>query len=552
MRAPDVVLLLTLTACGSGALTLSAPTCTDLRAGSLVLSEVMIDPDGTDLGAEWLEVLNPLSTPVQLDGVTIFTRDPSGDERSTVIKADDLASGAYFTLGDAREKPSPEWLGFSYGTSLGSFAQASGWLGLRCGETVVDELRWSQAPRPGRSRMLDPNGISWCDAPLNATYFAGNHGSPGEPNPPCFSPTTCVDALTGSARPIVSPPNASLIVTEIMAAPKSATDSVGEWFELFATDDVDLNGVTVATSTGSSTLESPQCLRVSRGQYAVVARSNDPFINGGLPTPLARFTGSLSSSNERLRLFAGDAGIDEVAFLKSTSGVSWQLGIESLHSEKNDEPSAFCLSTRAWADGGGDLGSPGSANARCAAVSAPADAGMDSSSCVDGATRKPRAIVRASSASVSITEVMADPTAVNDDVGEWFEVRVLSPFDLNGLALGNEGASVSTVVATECRPVSAGALLVFARTTNGALNGGLPRVDGVFSFSLANSGARSVRVLSDKVELTRWAYSSSSPGASTQRDSGSGLTCATPPTMRYGTSATPDRGTPGRENVSCQ
>jgi hypothetical protein len=324
-----------------------------------------------------------------------------------------------------------------------------------------------------------------------------------------------------------------------MAAPRVANLAIGQWFEVLASQDADLNGVTVTTSTGASTLDDDRCLHVAAGQFAVFARSADPFVNGGLPKPVGRFTGSLSSNNERLGLFVGDSGLDEVAFYKSAAGISWQRNLEL---GDHLGPEAFCLSTQAWPDGGGDFGTPGSANTPCAAT-------PSTNTCIDLTSRFAREIISPPPGALVITEVMADPAAVSDELGEWFEVQTTAPFDLNGLSLGNDGTATSLLNSRECRAVDAGATLLFARNAQASSNGGLPPVDGVFSFSLANSGARFVRVLHDTTELARFGYTSSTSGASEQADPVSGLRCVTPETQRYGGAR--DRGTPGQPNPRC-
>lgn len=517
----------------------------------LSIVEVMIDPGGTDTGGEWLELFNASSRDIELAGLTLYASETAGAEHSLVLEKYAVPAGGHFTLGDSRAPSLPEWLDASYGTSLGSFSQAGGVVGLRCGEVTLDEFRWVRPIKSGRSRMLDRGTMAWCDAPLTVAYAGANHGSPGKPNPPCVTASTCLDH--GVPRALVTPQERDVIITEVMAAPRVATDSVGEWFELLSKASVDLNGVIVATSTGSSTLDDPTCLHVEAGQFVVIARSADPFINGGLPPPLAHFSGTLSSGNERLRLQLGDAGIDEVAFYKSAPGVSWQLGAEWTDAQHNDDPVNFCASTRAWPDGGGDLGSPGAANAPCHEQRPHVDAGLssDAASCIDLVTQRPRPVAAASPGGLVITEVMADPTAVSDEMGEWFEVLATSAFDLNGLKLGNDGSSTSTLTAAECRGVQAGTTLLFARHADTMLNGGLPPVDGIFTFSLTNSGARFVRVLGGARELARLSYSGATPGASIQQDPATARACVTPPSIRYGSSASTDRGTPGRPNVAC-
>ena len=538
----------------------SASQCLGLAEKDLIITELMIDPDGTDTGHEWLELFNPQPQAVNLKGLTLFATDAAGTEKSIQLKGGRIDSGASFTLGDSKDPELPSWLDASYGTMLGSFGQGNGRVGVRCGEVTVDEVRWVTASRAGHSRMLDPKEGTWCDAPETSVYeiAAGNSGSPGEPNPPCLAASTCLDE-DGSTRPIVSPRPETLVITEVMAAPKVATDSVGEWFELFSVASVDQNGLTVATSTGSSTIESGTCLHLEAGDFGLIARSADPFINGGLPTPLAHFAGSFSSNNERLRLLVGEAGIDEVAFFKSTSGASWQLDSVRLSAEvidfkSNDDPTSFCLATTRWPDGGGDFGTPGAPNSPCKVVKVPEpnppDAGAptqptDATSCLDAHTRRARAIKHPGTKSISVTEIMADPTVVSDDQGEWFEALTTASFDLNGVTLGSDGPTTSTLGSVDCRSVDAGTVLIFARTLDPLRNGGLPKVDGLFTFSLGNSGSRFVRIVGGTgSELARLAYTSTTPGASFQKDPTTGALCVTPAT-------TPTRSTPGKRNVSC-
>jgi DNA/RNA endonuclease G (NUC1) len=75
--------------------------------------------------------------------------------------------------------------------------------------------------------------------------------------------------------------------------------------------------------------------------------------------------------------------------------------------------------------------------------------------------------------SLVINEVMPNPTAVNDSVGEWFEVynRGLEPVDLNGWKLASANDAVHTVAGSVIVP-SRG-YVVLGRSTNTGLNGGV-------------------------------------------------------------------------------
>jgi hypothetical protein len=419
--------------------------CKGRKAGDLVLSEVMIDPDGTDTGGEWLEVFNTLGSPVDLRGYTVSYRQGSAAAKSHTIRASFQAPArGYVALGDVRSGPNPTWIAYTYGDDLGSFSQSSGTVTLKCGNLVISEYTYTRAARSGRSRMLngsvEPSGTqvsneaNWCDTPTSAEYTPKNAGTPGGPNPQCAPESmvgTCIQ--NGMPRPINPAELGDLIISEVMASPNAVSDTLGEWLEVFATTDVDLNGLSIGTSTTRTTLTSNDCITVGAQTYNLLARSGDSFVNGGLPRPVTTFSISLAATNERLRLFRGDAGIDEAVFFASDNGVSWQLKPELLampdmvRPDVNDQPENFCKASKAWPDGGGDFGTPAAPNADCAAV---VDAGVP----VDGGVMINCANFTAGD--LVVTEVMIDPTGTDTGL-EWFELynTTTNPIDLNGLTL---------------------------------------------------------------------------------------------------------------------
>src|SRR5690606_25318630 len=117
-------------------------------------------------------------------------------------------------------------------------------------------------------------------------------GTPKAPNQPCGGASQCLD--DGVFRDIVAPEVGDLVITELLPNSSAVADNVGEWFEVRATANVDLNGLRVGwgvagdplTSnwpTGTSSNIGPDCLRVTAGSYVLFARSNDPMENGDLP-----------------------------------------------------------------------------------------------------------------------------------------------------------------------------------------------------------------------------------------------------------------------------
>lgn len=90
---------------------------------------------------------------------------------------------------------------------------------------------------------------------------------------------------------------------------------------------------------------------------------------------------------------------------------------------------------------------------------------------------------------IFITEVMQNPSAVNDSAGEWFEIHNAtdSTIDLNGWIVADESTE-SENFTIESLTIDAGEYLLFALNGTAAENGGLPNVDYVYSgITLGNS-----------------------------------------------------------------
>ena len=82
--------------------------CKGRVLGDLVISEVMLDPEGTDTGGEWIELFNTLGTPLDLKGLTLYVRDTDGSGAKThAIRAGTAPGRGYFVVGDIRSGPNP-------------------------------------------------------------------------------------------------------------------------------------------------------------------------------------------------------------------------------------------------------------------------------------------------------------------------------------------------------------------------------------------------------------------------------------------------------------
>jgi hypothetical protein len=546
--------------------------CKTLNPGDLVITEFLSDPTGTDTGSEWIEVYNPTAGDTPLKGVTVYVKRLDGTGlKLHVIRAGTVAAQGYFTLGDVRGTAAlPPYIGYSYADALGALSNTDGVLGLLCGETVVDEVQYTVTSTPGHARQLDgtltPDATAnddearWCDAdqPIAGSL---NYGTPGAANTPCqpvVGPPSCIDATTGLARPIVMPLPGQVFFTEVMPNPQAVPDAVGEWIELHSVADVDLNGAALTVGAQQHTFSSHDCLFVSSGGYALLAKASDAAVNGGLPPVLATFPQSLTNSGAILELSANDAVVDTAVFGSAISGVAWQLDPRQLDATGNDNPTHFCRATLAY--GAGDFGTPAAVNTACQMT-------VNLDQCIDPASSQPRGIVRPSVGDLVITEFLADPAAVADSVGEFIEVRANAAVDLNGIVLGFDSGR-SGINSPTCLAVSAGSYSVFAASADSQVNGGLPPVAGTFTFGLANSGLHTLSLLNnDGGVLDTLLYGPDAgrvaTGASTQlssrftspsdNDTAANL-CVTSTASRYGPlrdAGVGDRGTPGLPNEAC-
>lgn len=542
---------LALTACPPDPMT---DACKGRAMGDLIVTEVMIDPEGTDTGGEWFEVFNTLGTPLDMKGLTIYTRDTDGSGSKThVIRAGSAPARGYFTMGDIRSGPNPAWINYSYADGLGSFGNSRGVVGVRCGMTVLAEFTYNSAGKPERSRMLngleEPNATlaaveaNYCDAPTSPVYFGNNAGSPGQRNPQCVPEAmsgTCLD--NGVPRAITGPAAGDLVINEVMSSPAATSDTTGEFIELYARANVDLNDLVISTTTDTTRLDSMNCLRVQTGQFVLLARSADPFVNGNLPAPQFVYTGlSLADTNQQLSIAKGDAGVDSVSLLASVSGKSWQLDPMRLDPVSNDDPMNFCPAPTRWVpDGGGDFGSPGVANPSCGNV-------------IDCTGRAAGDFV--------ITEFMADPDGT-DTGNEWIEIynTKATASDLTGLTLyrRNTDGSGEATFSIPSGNVAANGYFVFGDVRSGTNPAWVNVAYGTSLGALSNSSGQ-IGIRCGSTVLGEITYNSAPRASRSRMLDGLSLPptpafaveanfCNTPPgSLYFGNNA----GTPGAENPVC-
>ncbi|NRD68200.1 lamin tail domain-containing protein [Corallococcus exiguus] len=348
------------------------------RPGELIITEVMANPRGDDTVGEWLEVR--ATVPVDLNGLTVGT-DTSGT-RLESERCLSLAAGESALLAHRREPEVNGGLPEPLATFSVDLRNAGGVVAVRAGSVLIDSALYGPAQDGVATQVSAPltadaksNDVtaSWCAA-TEAYGDKGNLGTPGRTNRACTGADAgtaqagCIDRTTGQTRALRVPTVGSLVLTEFMADPAAVPDAQGEWVEVLALREVDLNGVTLANESGSSVLESPLCLSMKAGGFAVLARSDDASLNGGLPSVLGTFAFGLGNSAGAhvLKLSAQGTVLDSVAFTNAASaGVSSQLDARVRDAAGNDAAGAFCPTPAGVTYGTGDRGTPGRENRTC-------------------------------------------------------------------------------------------------------------------------------------------------------------------------------------------
>jgi len=556
-----------LPACGPGD---DGGACADLLPGDLVITEIFADHaapadgSGEDAGKEWIEIYNTTDAAIDLEGLTLaISRLDGASDHSHTIGALTVSPHDYVVLGNVAPEFVAGHLDYGYGDDLRElFNTDGGTLAIRCGTASIDEASYGDATA-GRSIGFD-GGIApdytanddatrWCATPEDAgfAFEDANYGTPGAANYDCPGGGDGMCDDHGTRRPAIAPVPGDLVITEVMPDPDGTTetpvaDADGEWFEVLATAEIDLNGVELGRigSTDLDVVVSSSCLHLTPGAYAIFARSTDA--NGGLPAPAATFSFGLTNSGGDVQIGIGGTALDSYAWTTGRAGKSLQLDAAVTTSTGNDDPLQWCDGATSY--GVGDLGTPGAANASC---------GGSASTCIDPDTSAARAVVTPTAGQLTITEWMPNPEVVTDANGEWFEVHATADVDLDGLQAGATALGTTPIVPAggTCHELAAGGYALFARKSDAGVNGMLPAVDGTFGFDLGNTTSN-LRIGFGGAELDSKTAGAATASRSFQIDA-DGTQCVAPAgTAAYSTSSDgtkSDFGTPKAvHTVECQ
>lgn len=322
-----------------------------------------------------------------------------------------------------------------------------------------------------------------------------------------------------------APAPGEVVITEVMADPAAVPDATGEWVELTNVADGPRDLTSCLVSNQSAEASALPTATLLAGAMTVTGRSTDPLLNGG-SNASTTFTFPLAETGS-FTLACGGTVVDTTAWPSSQPGVGRSLDPAATDAAANDLDASWCGATTVYGDG--DAGSPGAPNEVCPSSPTAPGAG-----------------------DLVITEVMANPAAVDDINGEWFEVVNVTDavLDTSGCHLTNQVAATSAFTAFGVVPPGP---IAMARNGNTVSNGGVP-ADGTYSLALVNTGGSLSLICGEVlVDTVTWPGSTSgvarSLSASTTDatlNDAEGSWCLA--TTSYGQG---DIGTPSDMNPSC-
>lgn len=266
-----------------------------------IISEILPNPEGSDSSLEWIELYNPYSETITLDG--LFLDDIEG------------GSNAYALSGYIEAESYALYWVEDTGISLNNSSDSVRILGSS--KELIIEVNYEN-PKEGESYSHINNAYEWT-----------NQLSPGSENQKSFTEST--DEKTSAYEN--GDLSENLEITEVFPDPEG-TDKEGEWIEI-------TNGGSVTVNLGNWELDDgeagsdpyifPDETFIEAGETLVIDRSESGI--------------ALNNSNESVRLidYTGET-VDEINYETSTEGESYaKIEIEEI---ENLQASVESLSTR--------------------------------------------------------------------------------------------------------------------------------------------------------------------------------------------------------------
>ncbi len=289
-----------------------------------------------------------------------------------------------------------------------------------------------------------------------------------------------------------------IVISEVMANPIG--QSAGkEWIEIYnaSSDTIQLEGALLVNGegTGAATHEMGE-LEIGAGEYAVLGNVEPDFMEDYHDYAYEDDLGSLPNGGGHISIECDGDLVDSANYPEMSEGVAMGFdgALEPDHT-LNTDPDNWCEAEQEF-DADGSLGTPGERNDACGAVS--------QDTCNDNGEQ--REVIEPEEGDLVISEVMAQTVPeVNYLEGEWFAVYVAAEggVDLNGLQIGRYFPDSDpdqepgprevghTLGSAACLHHDEGSHVLFARSEDPELNGGLPDVDYIFNLDHPSAGLAS-------------------------------------------------------------
>ena len=166
-----------------------------------------------------------------------------------------------------------------------------------------------------------------------------------------------------------------IVVTEIMQNPLAVGDGVGEWFEVWVSDNIDttlvgggnrgdinLYGLMIEDLGSDDDMVNMDFI-VGPNEYIVFGVNDDTTVNGGVDVDYTYSGINLANGEDELVLKnENSVSLDEVIWddgstFPDPNGASMSLDLGSIDADDNDLGASWCEATSSYGDG--DLGTPG-------------------------------------------------------------------------------------------------------------------------------------------------------------------------------------------------
>jgi hypothetical protein len=336
--------------------------------GQLIVTEMMINSQAAnDTSGEWIEVHNPTSSAVDMNGWKLMDQ---GSDSHTISRSLIVQPGGYVVLTrDVASANGGVSSDYAYGPGSDFQLGNSGdeVLLIDASGAVADRVIYTSSwtiPAGASLQLTSPsvtdknNETSWCPAISTWSGSAGDKGTPGRAN-------VCQ----------------GVIITEMLIDSQAVNDASGEWIEVYnpGAAAVDLNGWKL-TDQGVDSHTINTSVVVQPGARAVLTR--DVFASNGGVTPDYTYgpgnNFSMSNSNDEVVLLnASGVVVDSIVYGRGwtiPAGASLQLSDLAVD---RANPANWCEAISPWAGSGGDRGTPGQPNSCGTADGGPSDAGVD-------------------------------------------------------------------------------------------------------------------------------------------------------------------------------